>query len=326
MTQLVDTVLDIPPIPRRIWRVIVCNMNQLMVWFLKEFAVFEVTVNTLTVVLAVGFLVDAEAKPAPSPMVLPYGVPGPVLPGMLGAPVVQPMSPMMYPPTPALLAPHPPMLPIHPPVISSTHVRMLAPMLAPTNAAYVSSSSSNAAYVSSSSTNATYAPAYVSSSSTNASHPIAMLPAPMIPSMLTVVLAVGFLVDAEAKPAPSPMVLPYGVPDTVLPGMLGAPVAQPMSPMMYPPTPALLAPHPPMLPIHPPMLSHPPMLLMLSSSTNAAYVSSNVADPPMLPMLAPHPPMLPTLAPRPPMLPMHLPMLAPHPPMLPIPSPYFLHQ
>nr|XP_027234236.1 uncharacterized protein LOC113825597 [Penaeus vannamei] len=106
--------------------------------------------RTLTVVLAVGFLVDAEAKPAPSPMVLPYGVPGPVLPGMLGAPVVQPMSPMMYPPTPALLAPHPPMLPIHPPVLS--HPQML-PI--------------------SSSTCATYAHAYVSSSPTNASYPIA---------------------------------------------------------------------------------------------------------------------------------------------------------
>nr|XP_027233528.1 vegetative cell wall protein gp1-like [Penaeus vannamei] len=235
----------------------------------------------------------------------------------------------MYPPTPALLAPHPPMLPIHPPMLShppmlpmlAPHPPMLPmlaphppmlPMLAPYPpiAAYVSSSSSNAAYVSSSSTNATYAPAYVSSSSTNASHPIAILPATMIPSMvhgsllaphppmvpsfgkaegmapfplapLTVVLAVGFLVDAEAKPAPSPMVLPYGVPDTVLPGMLGAPVAQPMSPMMYPPTPALLAPHPPMLPIHRLCYLIHQCYLFSSSSTNAAYVSSSS---PMLPV------------------------------------------
>ncbi|XP_027236731.2 uncharacterized protein [Penaeus vannamei] len=105
----------------------------------------------LVVALVLGILVNTETKPAPSPQILSYSVPSPILPGVLGGhvlpPVVHPMAPgfscpvipsmchqpvslpMMYHPPPAVLAPRPlvrpvqlPMVLPHPPVL---------PMLAP---------------------------------------------------------------------------------------------------------------------------------------------------------------------------------------------------
>nr|XP_027233531.1 pollen-specific leucine-rich repeat extensin-like protein 1 [Penaeus vannamei] len=113
-------------------------------------------------------LVDTEAKPAPSPQILSYSVPSPILPGVLGGhvlpPVVHPVAPslscsiipsmchqpvslpMTYHPPPAIHAPRPPMLPVH------------LPMVLP---------STYAAYVSSSSTSAACSPPYGPTSSTN---------------------------------------------------------------------------------------------------------------------------------------------------------------
>ncbi|XP_047500808.1 pollen-specific leucine-rich repeat extensin-like protein 3 [Penaeus chinensis] len=149
----------------------------------------------------------------------------------------------------------------------------------------------------------------------------------MFPRTLVVVLAFGLLVAAEAKPAPSPQILPYGVSSPGLPGHglpLTSPVVSPMSPgspcsamtsmchnpispsMMFQPQTAVLAPHSPMLPIHSPMaLPQPPIM--------PVHPSMVLPQSPMLPMhpsVLPHPPLLTS-----PMIP---PLFSGHSPMMPM--------
>ncbi|XP_047500807.1 splicing factor 3A subunit 2-like [Penaeus chinensis] len=162
--------------------------------------------------------------------------------------------------------------------------------------------------------------------------------------MLVVALALRLLVDVEAKPAPSPQILPYGVSSPVLPSMLGGhalPVApslpcsimpslcqHPISPsVMYHPPTALLAPHPPVLPVHPPMvLPHPPVM--------PVHPPMVLPHPPVMPvnppMALPHSPFMPVhppmVIPHPPYMPVHSPMVLPRPPFMPFTSPMFPFQ